>query len=79
MQSKVVEGKAKPRGRFPHIKRAGDFLFISGTSARRTDNTIENVSRDFDLNSNVLLGKLIQAPVLVTMRANRMSGPAHDL
>jgi 2-aminomuconate deaminase len=40
MESKVVEGKAKPRGTFPHIKRAGDFLFVSGTSARRPDNTI---------------------------------------
>jgi len=29
MNSKVVEGKARPRGRFPHIKRAGDFLFSS--------------------------------------------------
>jgi len=40
MRGKVVEGKAKPRGKFPHIKRAGDFLFVSGTSARRPDNTI---------------------------------------
>jgi hypothetical protein len=39
-ESKVVEGKAVPRGKYPHIKRAGDFLFISGTSARRADNTI---------------------------------------
>jgi 2-aminomuconate deaminase len=38
--SKVVEGKAAPRGKYPHIKRAGDFLFVSGTSARRADNTI---------------------------------------
>ncbi len=37
----VVPGKATPRGNFPHIKRAGDFLFISGTSARRPDNSIE--------------------------------------
>ncbi len=37
---KVVEGKAKPRGKFPHVKRAGDFLFVSGTSSRRPDNTI---------------------------------------
>jgi 2-aminomuconate deaminase len=36
---KVVEGKATPRGRFPHIKRAGDFLFVSGTSSRRADNS----------------------------------------
>jgi len=31
--SKVVEGKASPRGKYPHIKRAGDFLFVSGTIA----------------------------------------------
>ena len=34
MESKVVPGKAAPRGKFPHIKRAGDFLLVSGTSAR---------------------------------------------
>ena len=39
-ESKVVRGKAQPRGPFPHIKRAGDYLFISGTSSRRPDNTI---------------------------------------
>lgn len=39
-QSKVVPGKAQPRGRFPHIRRAGDYLFVSGTSSRRADNTI---------------------------------------
>lgn len=37
---KIVEGKAKPRGRYPHVKRAGDFLYVSGTSARRADDTI---------------------------------------
>jgi 2-aminomuconate deaminase len=46
MQGKVVEGKAKPRGKYPHIKRAGDFLFVSGTSARRPDNTIAGAEVD---------------------------------
>jgi 2-aminomuconate deaminase len=46
MQSKVVEGKAKPRGPFPHIKRAGDFLFVSGTSSRRADDTIAGADVD---------------------------------
>jgi 2-aminomuconate deaminase len=46
MRAKVVEGKAKPRGKFPHIKRAGDFLFVSGTSARRPDNTIAGTDVD---------------------------------
>lgn len=45
-QAHVVPGKAKPRGRFPHIKRAGDFLFVSGTSARRPDNSIAGASAD---------------------------------
>ncbi len=44
--SKVVTGKARPRGRFPHIRRAGDFLFVSGTSSRRPDNTIEGAEVD---------------------------------
>jgi 2-aminomuconate deaminase len=44
--SRVVDGKAKPRGRFPHIRRAGDFLFVSGTSARRADNTIAGAEVD---------------------------------
>jgi len=46
MESKVVEGKATPRGKYPHIKRAGDFLFVSGTSARRSDDTIAGVEKD---------------------------------
>jgi 2-aminomuconate deaminase len=45
-ESKVVEGKAKPRGRYPHIKRAGDFLFVSGTSSRRADDTIAGAEAD---------------------------------
>src|SRR5436305_1236654 len=40
IESHVVEGKAKPRGKYPHVKRAGDFLIVSGTSARRADNSI---------------------------------------
>lgn len=43
MKSKVVDGKARPRGRFPHVKRAGDFLFVSGTSSRQPDDTIEGI------------------------------------
>ena len=46
IESKVVAGKATPRGKYPHIKRAGDFLFVSGTSARRADNTITGADID---------------------------------
>jgi 2-aminomuconate deaminase len=46
MDTKVVTGKATPRGKYPHIKRAGDFLFVSGTSSRRADNTIAGAEVD---------------------------------
>jgi 2-aminomuconate deaminase len=42
----VIAGKAKPRGKYPHIKRAGDFLIVSGTSARRADNSIAGAQVD---------------------------------
>lgn len=44
--ARVVEGKATPRGKFPHIKRAGDFLFVSGTSSRLPDNSIVGAEVD---------------------------------
>lgn len=42
----IVEGAARPRGRFPHVKVAGGFAFVSGTSSRRPDNTIAGASVD---------------------------------
>ncbi|MGM4892889.1 RidA family protein [Tardiphaga sp. 839_C3_N1_4] len=45
-QAVVVEGMATPRGRYPHFKRAGDLVFVSGTSSRRADNTIAGASAD---------------------------------
>ena len=45
-ESKVIEGKAKPRGKYPHFRRAGDFVYGSGTSSRRSDNTFAGVEVD---------------------------------
>ncbi|WP_030173903.1 RidA family protein [Spirillospora albida] len=42
----TVAGKAAPRGRFPHVKRAGDLVFVSGTSSRRPDGTFAGASAD---------------------------------
>jgi 2-aminomuconate deaminase len=42
----TVTGMATPRGRFPHLRRAGDFVFVSGTSSRRADNTFAGVEVD---------------------------------
>ena len=45
---KILAGKAKPLGAYPHIKRVGDFLLISGTSSRRSDNSIAGVELEGD-------------------------------
>lgn len=41
--ARVVADKAAPRGKFPHVRRAGDLLFVSGTSSRRPDNSLAGV------------------------------------
>jgi len=46
MTAVVVPGVATPRGRFPHLKRAGDFVFVSGTSARQSDNSVAGARAD---------------------------------
>ena len=44
--AKLVAGKAQPRGRFPHAKVANGFVYVSGTSSRRPDNTFAGVQVD---------------------------------
>lgn len=39
MESKVLNDKAQPLGHYPHVKQVGDFIYVSGTSSRRSDNT----------------------------------------
>ncbi len=46
MTGKLVAGKATPRGSFPHVKVVGDFIFVSGTSSRRPDDTFVGVEVD---------------------------------
>jgi 2-aminomuconate deaminase len=46
VNSVVLPGKARPRGTFPHFRRAGDFIFVSGTSSRRADDSIAGAGRD---------------------------------
>ena len=38
-----MSDKVTPRGAYPHTKRVGDFIFVSGTSSRRANNTIAGV------------------------------------
>jgi 2-aminomuconate deaminase len=46
MDSKVIDGKPRPRGKYPHFKRAGDFIYVSGTTARRPDNSFAGAEVD---------------------------------
>ena len=62
-QSKIVEGKAAPRGRYPHVKRAGDFLFVSGTSSRRADDSISGA--EVDSAGNVKLDIRVQTQAVI--------------
>jgi 2-aminomuconate deaminase len=62
-QSKIVEGKATPRGKYPHLKRAGDFLFVSGTSSRRADDSIAGA--EIDSSGNVKLDIRVQTRAVI--------------
>lgn len=48
VSSKVLNNKAQPLGKYPHIKRVGDFLFVSGTSSRKPDNTHVGADKNED-------------------------------
>ncbi|QNJ96860.1 RidA family protein [Constantimarinum furrinae] len=50
-KSRLVEGKASPRGAYPHVKRVGDFIFISGTSSRLPDNSFAGVHQVDEMGS----------------------------
>jgi 2-aminomuconate deaminase len=40
-RSILVAGRTPPRGAYPHVKVTGDLVYVSGTSARRPDGTVE--------------------------------------
>lgn len=41
IESTTLNDRARPLGNYPHVKRVGDFIYVSGTSSRRPDNTHE--------------------------------------
>jgi 2-aminomuconate deaminase len=45
-ESKVINGNARPLGNYPHFKKAGGFIYVSGTSSRRKDNSHEGAEID---------------------------------
>lgn len=47
-ESRVFASSARPRGTYPHLKRVDDFIFLSGTSARRADDSFVGVVENED-------------------------------
>jgi 2-aminomuconate deaminase len=63
MQSKVLSDKAQPLGNYPHVKRVGDFIYVSGTSSRRADNTHVGAERDEEGNWQLDIAKQTKAVI----------------
>lgn len=42
-ENKTLSDRAQPLGKYPHVKRVGKFIFVSGTSSRRSDDSHEGV------------------------------------
>lgn len=49
---------AKPLGKYPYVKRAGDYLFVSGMSARLADGSVPGDVRE---QTHIVIGKIRDA------------------
>jgi 2-aminomuconate deaminase len=61
--ARIVPGKATPRGRFPHVRVANGFAFVSGTSSRRPDDTF--AGSDVGDDGTVTLDIRVQARAVI--------------
>ena len=66
----MSQKKVTPRGAYPHTKRVGDFIFVSGTSSRRPDNTIAGVDIIDEMGTKRLNIKAQTREVLKNIDAN---------
>lgn len=57
----TLSDKAKPRGRYPHIKRVGDLLFVSGVSSRRAEGSFRGATVDDMGNTELDIGEQTKA------------------
>ena len=63
-------GKVTPRGAYPHVKRVGDFIFVSGTSSRRSDNSIGGVDIIDEMGTKFLNIEVQTREVLINIDTN---------
>ncbi len=60
----------KSRGAYPATKRVGDFIYVSGTSSRRADNTIAGVDIIDDLGTKHLNAEVQTREVIKNIETN---------
>ena len=66
----MLEKKVTPRGAYPHVKVVGDFIFVSGTSSRRSDNSIAGVDIIDEMGTKFLNIETQTTEVLKNIDAN---------
>ena len=62
--------RVTPRGAYPHTKRVGDFIFVSGTSSRRADNSIAGVDIIDEMGTKYLNVEVQTREVLINIDNN---------
>lgn len=77
MKGKVFNHKARPLGNYPHVRRVGDFIYVSGTSSRRPDNT--HVGATQDENGNWQLDIKAQTKAVIENIGELLKGVDADL
>ncbi|MFK4105742.1 RidA family protein [Streptomyces sp. NPDC019531] len=73
----LLTDKARPRGRFPHARRAGDLIYVSGTSSRLPSNEI--VGADADEAGTVTLDIRAQTEAVIGNIRDILRGAGADL
>lgn len=53
--------RTKPRANYPHVRRAGDYIYVSGTSPRQPDNSIPGAAVDEMGTTNFDIGRQTEA------------------
>ncbi|WP_211455301.1 RidA family protein [Collimonas antrihumi] len=65
--NQTTNNQAKPLGKYPYVKRAGDYLFLSGMSARLADGSIAGSGagpdggHDIQLQTRIVIEKIRDA------------------
>jgi 2-aminomuconate deaminase len=54
----IVAGRAHPLAHYPHLRRVGSLVFVSGLSARQPDGTIPGANGDIGVQTEAVLENL---------------------